>query len=557
MKKIFLIALLTMIIFTGCRKPSYWLMEAKMAEVNGDVITFEDMKRSFEKGHGGHGAFLEDYQMNRDYLQKVIDKQLLVQEGLRIGLDNDEDIKGIIADSYNSKISELFYTEEIVKKVEVSEAEIKEAFEKSRNLYKVLYILVKEEDEAKKAIERIEAGEDFEKVAAEVSIHDSKKRGGKLGFIMWGVMVKEVEDVVLTMNEGEMKGPIKTKDGWAVVKVIAVEPQDEVEYEKVREELKNKVYNRKLENSKMEYFDSAKKRYNVEIFESKINPELFIGDENNDEMILASGEGLKLSVADLKKLINFKKLNKFPYEEKAKIVKEFLNNSVENKLLVLDAESKGYDKRDEIVTYVRRIRDSLITKKLLATIVSRDLEVTEEDIKSFYDEHKDKYRLIEKVFLNVIVVDSEEKAEEIKKQIEEEAVDFAEIAIKESKDSSGVNGGQVGWFSRKELRPSVVDMIFSLKENKIGIAKEEDGVYILMVSKRQEERQQEFDEVKPKVKKDAYKKKYNDNLKKWTQKLRETAEINIHNWSLKKATKVYVKENYDKKEKMKKMGGGH
>ncbi|RMF93627.1 MAG: hypothetical protein D6734_09710 [Candidatus Schekmanbacteria bacterium] len=560
MRKIGLVILLITILIAGCKTPSYWLKEAPIAEVNGDIITFEDMKRSFEKGHGGHGAFLEDLTMNKQYLQKVIDKQLLVQEGLRIGLDEDEDIQEIIKNSRDSKLVEEFYTNEIVKKVNVSEDEIKDAFEKSKNLYKVLYILVENEEEGRKALERVNEGEDFEKVASEVSIHESKARGGKLGFVMWGVMNEEIENALLGMKEGEIKGPFKTEDGWAIVKVTAVEPQDKVEYEKVRDELRNKVYKRKLEKLKKSYFEDLRNKYNVKIYDSMIEP-IFLSDDNEiiekkKDEVLVSADGFQFTVEDIRKLINFKKLNRYPKTHRADLIEDLINNKIDNKLLVLEAEKKGYDKKPEILKYEKRIRDSLVGQKLLATVIARDLEVSEEEMKDYYEKHKDKYILPEKVLLSAILVDDENKANEIKKKLEEGA-DFAEIAKKESKDASGVNGGQVGWFAKNELRPSVVGKIFDLKENEIMLAKEKEGYYILKVTKRQEERQLGFDEVKDRVRNDVYKKKYNDRVKEWTSKLRENAEIDIHNWNLRKATKVYIKENYERKERMNKKGGGH
>ncbi|MEO8275123.1 MAG: SurA N-terminal domain-containing protein [Thermoanaerobaculia bacterium] len=68
---------------------------------------------------------------------------------------------------------------------------------------------------------RIEGGEDFAKVAGEVSDDPgSKARGGDLGFFGRGRMIKEFEDAAFGAALGTMVGPIKTSFGYHLIQVI-------------------------------------------------------------------------------------------------------------------------------------------------------------------------------------------------------------------------------------------------------------------------------------------------------------------------------------------------
>lgn len=71
------------------------------------------------------------------------------------------------------------------------------------------------------ALERIRAGEDFAKVAGELSECPSRKKGGDLGFFSKGMMVKPFEDVAFRLQVGQVSEPVKTGFGWHVIKRTA------------------------------------------------------------------------------------------------------------------------------------------------------------------------------------------------------------------------------------------------------------------------------------------------------------------------------------------------
>ena len=80
------------------------------------------------------------------------------------------------------------------------------------------YILVKSEKEANTVIGRLKTGEKFSKIAKEVSLCPSKKRGGDLGKFSRGKMVREFEKAAFALNKGEISPIIKTKFGYHIIK---------------------------------------------------------------------------------------------------------------------------------------------------------------------------------------------------------------------------------------------------------------------------------------------------------------------------------------------------
>ncbi len=109
------------------------------------------------------------------------------------------------------------------------------------------HILLRVEDEAQAAAvearlaairARIEAGEDFAALAAELSDDPSSKvRGGDLGFFGRGTMIGAFEDAAFGADPGELVGPIRTNFGFHLIEVLEKQPGGTQSLEEVRDEI--------------------------------------------------------------------------------------------------------------------------------------------------------------------------------------------------------------------------------------------------------------------------------------------------------------------------------
>jgi peptidyl-prolyl cis-trans isomerase D len=85
------------------------------------------------------------------------------------------------------------------------------------------HILVKDEETAKAVIERLNKGEDFGALAAEVSADSgSALQGGDLGWFGKGKMVAPFEEAAFSLKVGEISQPVKSDFGYHIIQVMAV-----------------------------------------------------------------------------------------------------------------------------------------------------------------------------------------------------------------------------------------------------------------------------------------------------------------------------------------------
>jgi len=88
----------------------------------------------------------------------------------------------------------------------------------------VIHILVAEESDANDVLTRLEDGEPWGVLAANMSTDESNKnQGGDLGWISLGQTVPEFETVAFKLAVGETSGPTQSQFGWHIIRVLGHE----------------------------------------------------------------------------------------------------------------------------------------------------------------------------------------------------------------------------------------------------------------------------------------------------------------------------------------------
>ena len=124
-------------------------------------------------------------------------------------------------------------------------------------------------------LKRVKSGEDFAKLAAEVSDDPgSKQKGGELGFFPRGRMVKSFEEAAFALKPGEVSGVIQTQYGYHIIEVEEKKPAGFESFEEARESIDQKLTQEQAKAKVVAFIDEAMKGAKVEI-----HPEAFSGDK--------------------------------------------------------------------------------------------------------------------------------------------------------------------------------------------------------------------------------------------------------------------------------------
>jgi peptidyl-prolyl cis-trans isomerase D len=107
------------------------------------------------------------------------------------------------------------------------------------------------------ALKRVKDGEDFAKVAAEVSEDSSKDQGGSLGLFGEGAMVKPFEEAAFKLEKGQISDVVETRFGYHVIKVEDVVPPSKKELAEVEAEIGAQLMREDAQKQKARAFADA------------------------------------------------------------------------------------------------------------------------------------------------------------------------------------------------------------------------------------------------------------------------------------------------------------
>ncbi|PWB84272.1 MAG: peptidylprolyl isomerase [Methylocystaceae bacterium] len=211
-----------------------------LAKVNGVEITDDDVKIALDDLGSGLPRQLEGKARESYVLDFLVDEQLVVQKAQADKLGETPDFAKKLAYLRDKALMEALLGK-IAKEAATEEA-IKQTYDEAAKNQKpevevhAHHILVPTEDEAKAAQKRVKGGEDFSKVATELS-KDQGSKGGDLGWFTKDRMVPEFAEAAFKLEPGQISDPVKSQFGWHVIKLDEKRPKTFPPLDQVRDQV--------------------------------------------------------------------------------------------------------------------------------------------------------------------------------------------------------------------------------------------------------------------------------------------------------------------------------
>jgi len=178
--------------------------------------------------------------------------------------------------------------------------------------------------------------------------------------------------------------------------------------------------------------------------------------------------------------------------------KRLLDELITQELLYLEAIENGLDQEKAYKQEVEQVKDNILKQYAVRKLFS-DIKIDEDEVASYYDTHKDQFKTSESVNALHILVDEEEKANDILNEINS-GLEFAEAAKKYSKCPSNAKGGDLGNFSKGQMVPEFEQAAFSMQEGEISKpVKTQFGYHLIKLMAKKEAETKPFEEVKQQI----------------------------------------------------------
>jgi peptidyl-prolyl cis-trans isomerase C len=216
-----------------------------------------------------------------------------------------------------------------------------------------------------------------------------------------------------------------------------------------------------------------------------------------DDKVLVKVSNGVITVKDFKSRIA--KLPPYYRKIVEKDNKRYLEEIIMEKLFYEAAIRKGLDRDKEVVDIVSQAKKKIVTAKLVETEVDSKVKITEDEMRQYYEAHKDEFKTPPLWRASHILVATEKEARDILDALTKGAK-FEELAREKSMDATASRGGDIGFFRVGQLVPD-----FEKACLKLGIGQTSDvvgtqfGYHIIKLTDKKEAGAEDFDKAKGKI----------------------------------------------------------
>ena len=232
-----------------------------LAKVDGAEITDDDVRTALEDLGPTLPPQLKGPARDAYVLDYLVDVRLAARQAAKDKLQDNPEFARRMAYFHDKVLMEGLLTN-IAKTATTPEAE-KKVYDDAAKAQKpepeihARHILVPTEDEAKAALARVQKGEDFAKVADELS-KDPGSQGGDLGWFTRDKMVPEFAAAAFKLQPGQVSDPVKTEFGWHVIKIEGKREKSFPPFEQVKDQVARYVAQKAQSEAIMKLREAAK-----------------------------------------------------------------------------------------------------------------------------------------------------------------------------------------------------------------------------------------------------------------------------------------------------------
>lgn len=304
------------------------VVEEIIARINNHIITRSEFDRSQQQvrqeGEQQNATPQEISDKEKSVLRDLVDQQLLLQKGDDLGISAETELvkrldeirkqmnlatmddlakaaqaQGISYEEFKENLRENIITQKVIQqevgaKINITPQEVQKYYDDHRSemaqpeqvrLSEILIStqpsptedpkaaaaitdeqrVAKAEAEANQLYEQIQKGAKFDDIAKQYSQGPTAAQGGDLGYFKRGTLAKELEDVTFGMKAGDVTKPIRTKQGFVILKVTEHQQAGVPAEKDVEGKIQDAIYLQKLQPALRAYLTKLREDAYIDI----------------------------------------------------------------------------------------------------------------------------------------------------------------------------------------------------------------------------------------------------------------------------------------------------
>ncbi|MCP4205286.1 MAG: hypothetical protein GY769_25530 [bacterium] len=509
---------------------------AVLATVNGEPILAADVEKRLGRIHGAAAEGQRSGFSLDSLLFQMVNDVLLGQEARALEMDREAAIRRKVEAFRRDLARKHLERLEVAEYARPTDEEVRQVFEEQYRRVTFRVVTAYEQKGAEELLGELRAGADLVELAMQRSVDPYRLRGGLVENIPRIDLQREIGDLVFSLDPGVTAGPVRTDLGWSVVRVDSFEKADPERFSALQGRLEALVSQRKAAARRSVLAPELKAKHAVRIDEEAVaeieperlpdgrlipktpNPESVVVRIGDKEKILASEYGQAL-------LVRWKRVRNLEAATAAAPI--ILQKVIEERLLTAEALARGYAQLPEVERAVHAYETQQLISPFLKEVVAAGITVSEEEMRSYYEEHREELHRPPRVRLGQISVGSMEESKRLEESLRKGG-DLAWLAERHSVDDYRDKGGDRGWVVPQ---PGVEGFHAQLFEAQIGEVLEPmrigDVFVVTKVTGREDQGVYPFEEISGNIREKVFAEKFGQALDRFMSTLRNRSTIEI------------------------------
>ncbi len=471
--------------FGGCgNKPDV------IAKVDRYPITVQEFRELAKQKFGTRDLKKVSFNDRMKIINQLITQRLEAADARNRGLDKDPEYLKNLKNRQERLIAQRLFRLIVVRKL-ATEKLCREFFDWSNHRVDLVAVFIAykgargakttrtKEEAYQLALEvkkKLKEAADPSKVALKYSDRPTVQQNkGIYNDFPLGDYTLEVDRGVFSAKKGDVVGPFETILGYMVAKIINKrELPVPRPFEEEREGIESRVYQyyftKQGQRLYRKYTDEFRKKYKAQVFEENIdkfindiktwakNPDRKDSDftEEQRSLLLARLGDQKITVGDFLKEFNGRFANFYQRYTNPDMLTKVIESRLDFLAWVLEAKARKIDQDPKIKLGMERYAVTLLNDLWDRKVVKESVQVTEEEIQKYYEEHLAEFVEPRKIRVWEISVKDEKKAKQLVKRARQGA-DFEKLAQKYTeKPGMKQKKGDLGYL-REKAKPNLME----------------------------------------------------------------------------------------------------
>lgn len=245
-----------------------------------------------------------------------------------------------------------------------------------------------------------------------------------------------------------------------------------------------------------------------------------------DNRVLATVEGREITQRDLDNAVA-----RFPRERQSYFMseegrKQLLDQIISFELIYSYAKDNHIEKDPAYIAQLEAAKKEILTQAAINKVLS-DVNVTEEEVKEYYEANQQYFKSEESVTARHILVESLEQAQEVKNKIDD-GMNFEMAALQYSSCPSKEQGGNLGNFTRGRMVPEFEQAAFELAVGEVSEpVQTQFGYHIIKVEEKNEGSVKPLSEVSSMIQREILNERESFKYMQFTEGLKNVYKVEI------------------------------